>query len=70
MGTLKSVCSSWFVLISRDIYKHTHTLEGLHCDAMKESSLTRQISEDSMLHLMVGFSYSFIGRFLNFLFTF
>ena len=24
MGTLKSVCSSWFALISRDIYEHTH----------------------------------------------
>ena len=22
--TLKSVCSSWFALISRDIYEHTH----------------------------------------------
>ena len=24
MGTLKSVCSSWFALISRDKYEHTH----------------------------------------------
>ena len=24
MGTLKSVCSSWFPLISRDKYQHTH----------------------------------------------
>ena len=24
MGTLKSVCSSWFGLISRDEYEHTH----------------------------------------------
>ena len=24
MGTLKSVCSSWFGLISRDKYEHTH----------------------------------------------
>ena len=24
MGTLKSVCSSWFALISCDIYEHTH----------------------------------------------
>ena len=24
MGTLKSVCSSWSGLISRDIYEHTH----------------------------------------------
>ena len=23
MGTLKSVCSSWFALISRDQYEHT-----------------------------------------------
>ena len=23
MGTLKSVCSSWFALISRDKYEHT-----------------------------------------------
>ena len=24
IGTLKSVCSSWFALISRDKYEHTH----------------------------------------------
>ena len=24
MGTLKSVCSSWFALISFDKYEHTH----------------------------------------------
>ena len=24
IGTLKSVCSSWFGLISRDKYEHTH----------------------------------------------
>ena len=24
MGTLKIVCSSWFALISRDKYEHTH----------------------------------------------
>ena len=24
MGTLKSLCSSWFALISRDKYEHTH----------------------------------------------
>ena len=25
-GTLKSVCSSWFALISRDKYEHTHLI--------------------------------------------
>ena len=36
MGTLKTVCSSWFALISRDKYEHTHlrvpmtTKECLH----------------------------------------
>ena len=24
MGTLKSVCSSWFALLSRDIYENSH----------------------------------------------
>ena len=30
MGTLKSVCSSWFALISRDKYEHTLLTEGPH----------------------------------------
>ena len=31
MGTLKSVCSSWFGLISRDKYEHTHLRVPIQC---------------------------------------
>ena len=30
MGTLKSVCSSWFALMSRDKYEHTHLRVPIH----------------------------------------
>ena len=37
MGTLKSVCSSWFALISRDKYEHTHLRVPIHnCNHKKK----------------------------------
>ena len=30
MGTLKSVCTSWFGLVSRDKYEHTHLRLWIH----------------------------------------
>ena len=41
MGTLKSVCSNWFSLISHDIYEHTHLRLWIDCSCISYFDLKK-----------------------------
>ena len=65
MGTLKSVCSNWFSLISHDIYEHTHLRLWIDCSCISYfdlkkymySQINQHISSDPLTHIKSNFVF-------------
>ena len=65
MGTLKSVCSSWFALISRDIYEHTHLRIPISDKSVDENSMMSMNSYKKYPYFTFEM-FRFISKYISF----